>query len=221
MNTNAQPLQATDHARAKLVREAIQRVPLPATDGLLSYEATTTPLAHQIRAKLVREAIQRCVPLPAPADPLSYEATAMPVAHLIRREMQPLLRAYFDELKPDVGVSTFDLDWIENQLKTVERTGFHRAVVLLRGDELVGFASFLIMKHPQFSFTFATSSTLYIKPEHRRGWAGLKLVAALEREAKAAGATVMFWSVKTSTPAEALFRRRGYKASDITFAKEL
>ena len=89
------------------------------------------------------------------------------------------------------------------------------------GESLVGYASAAISPHPHYDMLVAQHDTLYLAPAYRLGSLGLRLMAALEREATNRGAERMMWHAKPGSTFARMVERMGYQPEETIYHKEL
>lgn len=89
------------------------------------------------------------------------------------------------------------------------------------GEQLIGYASAFVCRHPHYPMVIAQHDTLYLHPEHRKGTAGVRLMKALEEEAKERGAERMLWHAKGGSTFEHILQGRGCHTEESVYCKEL
>jgi len=94
-------------------------------------------------------------------------------------------------------------------------------IVALDGEEPIGYCTMVVsptMHNPEL--VMAASDALFVVPE-RRGIVPMRLMQAVEREAKARGACMVCWHARAGTGLAGMLARRGYVETDIVMAKEI
>lgn len=105
---------------------------------------------------------------------------------------------------------------------TCEKAGTWFAFAAMLGDELIGYSSSWVTRHPfNPEIIFASTEALYVKPEHRKGLTSGRLILATEREAKARGANKICWNTSASTSFASVLKRHGYEELDVVVMKGL
>jgi GNAT superfamily N-acetyltransferase len=114
-----------------------------------------------------------------------------------------------------------DPNW--DQYMTLAAAGMlHITSARTEDGELVGYAVSLMTPHLRYKdVKWAEGDVFYLKPEHRKGSAGRRLLQAAEDAMTALGATMMIQKVKLHKDVGAVFERMGYKAIERVFVKEL
>lgn len=144
--------------------------------------------------------------------------------------LDDMLALHWEEIEDHREVSPIDPDW--SRYKALERAGQLKIGALFVGAKMVGYNIFFVYAplHSR-STTWAISDVLWLDPDHRRGWAGVKLLKAAERGLRDMGAKVILYSVKDDPPdlaskrqrgtASRLLQRLGYSSFDRSWSKAL
>lgn len=107
----------------------------------------------------------------------------------------------FPDLKGDP-----DLDLYERS----EFFGSFKAVGVMEGRRLLGFATYFITPEPHFrGQIIAMSDCLWVEPARRKTGLGLILIQGAERFAKEDGCTGFLWGCRAGTRAERVFQAIG------------
>ena len=124
-------------------------------------------------------------------------AGLMPLAALHRAELATA--AHWERLAPN---------WDAYHL--LEQSGALLGLVAYLGDEIVGYSVSFVGPHLHFSgMRYAQNDALFVKPEHRHGKLGLRLMRETELLARARGARMMMWHAKPETTLEKILPRLG------------
>lgn len=106
-------------------------------------------------------------------------------------------------------------------LQAMEQGRLHTYTVRFDGD-LVGYALYLVDYHPHYaSLKLAVPDVIYLRPDHRKGMAGKRLIQLSEAGLKAAGVDVVQGHTKQKRDLSVLFKRLGYEHSDTIMIKRL
>lgn len=99
----------------------------------------------------------------------------------------------------------------------------HALIVLgaFDGDTLVGYATAMLFRHPHYEMTLCQHDLLYLMPAYRQGSAGLRLMQAVEEEARERGAFRIAWHAKPGSTFDHLLQRKGYSTEETIYQKEL
>lgn len=89
-------------------------------------------------------------------------------------------------------------------------------------DELlVGYVVAFIYDHIHYGIPCVQHDVLFVHKDYRKGSLGLKLVAAIENEAKARGAYLVAWHAKPQSAFEMLLVHRKYSQQDSVYTRRL
>jgi GNAT superfamily N-acetyltransferase len=143
--------------------------------------------------------------------------------------LDDMLALHWEEIEDHRDVSPMDVDW--PRYKALERAGQLKIGALLLGGRMVGYNVFFLHAplHSR-STLWAVNDVLWLDPEHRRGWAGVKLLKAAEQGLRKMGAKVILYSAKEAVDlagkrqrdtAGRLLARLGYSSFDRAWSKAL
>lgn len=134
--------------------------------------------------------------------------------------LMPLLQAHRDELA--TAKHLMEVAPHLDAYRALEQSGALLALVAYREVEIVGYSINFIGPHMHYSgLRYVQNDALYVKPQHRGGWLGLRLMRETERLAKEQGARLMMWHAKPGTTLEKMMRRLDYGIQDIVYSKEI
>lgn len=138
----------------------------------------------------------------------------------VRGQIDPLLRAHYEEIALHRDQIPLDPDW--DRYRMLERDG-KLIVIAARNDErdLVGYAVFFVQPHMHYQQTlYAINDVLYVYPQYR-GRAGLKIVRFAEEIFTAMGVDRLLWHIKVEHDFRPLMHRLGYADEDVIVGKML
>lgn len=125
-------------------------------------------------------------------------------------------------------IRTSSLSGLREQLPRLADTDDSRCMrVAVIGDEVVGLITAWLSPPPDGGLTYYAGPVVHIgdvvvTASFRRQGLGDRLMAEVERWAVARGAATITLSMHAGNePAETLYRRRGYRATDTTMRKDL
>lgn len=97
-----------------------------------------------------------------------------------------------------------------------------RLYTVRHGAELVGYALFIVRQNPHYKTSLtAVQDVIYLKPAHRRGLTGVRLIRLAEERLRAEGVQVVYHHAKRSNQFGDLLGRLGYELVDQLYAKRL
>jgi hypothetical protein len=113
------------------------------------------------------------------------------------------------------------IDW--GHMMAQERLGTYRVISARIGGELAGYNSFFINRHTRARDTlFAINDALYLAPQYRQGWNGVRFLRESDRLLKEAGVAKVQYGIKTHMPAGGhILARLGYEHIEDVYAKIL
>ena len=116
-------------------------------------------------------------------------------AHDLLKELSPLLIAHWEEigtLKDKIPLSPD----FERYLK-LQDAGLLLCVSARKEKELIGYSMMFISPSLHYSKNvFAVNDVVYIKPEHRKGFLGIKLMKFVEQELRMIGVSKVYYHIK-------------------------
>jgi Acetyltransferase (GNAT) family len=134
-------------------------------------------------------------------------------------ELLPLFSMLWDDVAVDKDKFVAECD--QQKYFELEKIGMLHLVTARSEGELVGF--FLVFLTPNAHYKnaglMAFTDMYYLKPEHRKGNAGLKLFSFMERTLKDKGVVKAYTSHKLHRDRSAMFEFLGWKATDVVYSK--
>lgn len=131
-------------------------------------------------------------------------------------EAFPLLINHWKEVASDTERLRFnpDIDTYlfldDNQKLTV--------ITAREGRELVGYIVLIVQTHLHYKDVLTVVEDVhYLRPEHRKGWAGYKLLKAAMEYSRNISADIVIFRSKTIKGQDALFKRLGCFPQDHSF----
>lgn len=119
-----------------------------------------------------------------------------------------------------------DPDW--KRYAQFEEYGWLGIVGIRADDVLVGYLTLLIGPHLHHRTTkWATVDVMYLRPDHRQGWAGVRAIKFAERGLRRLGVKVFWFSVKDhfknerGRSVEDVLKFLGFNYVEATYAKVL
>lgn len=143
-----------------------------------------------------------------------------------QQALLPLLQMHAGELATHPALMRLAPNW--DAYHALENTRALLALIAYAGDELtgdneiIGYSINFIGRHLHYSgLHYAENDVLFVKPEHRGGKLGVRLMRETERLAKARGARMMLWHAKQGSALTKLLPRMDYAVQDIIYSKEI
>lgn len=111
--------------------------------------------------------------------------------------LDDLIHLNWEEIEIEHERVPLDVNWPE--YRKMEKAGVLRPFFMRQGDRLIGYSVFFVTCPLHHGLTkWAINDLIYLAPEHRRGWAGVRLIREPERALRDLGVQVISYQVKTS-----------------------
>lgn len=132
-------------------------------------------------------------------------------------ELKPLVRRHYEEVALHKTIP-LDPDWSRYTL--LAKADALLVVGARDQGQLVGYSVFYISSMMHYKSTnSASSDVIYLAPEHRTGFAGIKLIKASEDALRNKGITKVFWHVKVIKDFRKILYRIGYQDEDLVLSR--
>lgn len=149
---------------------------------------------------------------------LAVEQT--PLAWLIEDGLETMMHEHWKECSIDHDEVPFNPDW--ELALTMERQGTLHAFGLFDDKVFAGYAVFEVAPHLLFKSTkYAWNTGIYVKPENRKGVAGLKLFAESEKMLAAMGVRKITYLAPHKSSLNKVLAAGGYVPSETYYTKLL
>lgn len=134
-------------------------------------------------------------------------------------KLKELVWTQWDEVDHRRKTSILDVDF--SRYLQLDAAGIHYAVVAFDGNELIGYNSMLIAESPHNREMTATTDTIFIKKEYRKGGLGTQMIKIAEEEAKKRGATNIMVTFKNSDSHPEIVKELGFFSYETIYAKHI
>lgn len=136
----------------------------------------------------------------------------------IKEEMQPLLQQHWKEIA--LYRDKIPLDINHQGYLDANESGILRIYTARKDGELVGYFVLQLFQHMHYwSTSFAMCDVIYVKPEHRPGGTGPKLIKYCEGKMKDLGVQLMTINTKAHAPFDRLLESMDYQLADLFYSK--
>lgn len=135
------------------------------------------------------------------------------------REIGPLIQQHWQEIAqyPDIALSP-DFD----QYHFLDSCGQLRIFTARVDGELIGYAIYLLAPALHYSKSLqAKQDVLFLLPEHRKSFTGMRLIAYADESLRKDGVQVVYHHVKAAHNFGPLLERMGYELSDLIYSRRL
>ena len=148
---------------------------------------------------------------------LTYSVESWPD---VSNEIIPLWQAHNAEVAALDDRALLDPDF--DRYMRLHLSGGLHVIAAREAGEVVGYLFAVVETHLHRKSTLcAFFDAYYVKPEHRRGWAGINLFKAAERTLKARGVRKMHTGTKLWKDVGLLFERLGWMETERLFTKTI
>ena len=135
-------------------------------------------------------------------------------------EMRPLIERHFAEIEPHLTRFTLSRDF--GKYLSLEQSGMLAMVTARDSGALIGYGVFMVMPHPRFQdCLFAMNDALYLVPEQRRGWTGIRLISFAEQWLQHIGVVRLMITVTARYDFSRILKRNGFEETERNFEKQL
>lgn len=139
---------------------------------------------------------------------------------VLKTEIKPLIKLHWQEIALDKESIPLDPDWDEYD-RLASKDQLH-LLTARNGSELIGYYVGIVRPHLHYKSTLmAFNDVMYIKPEHRQGMVGIRLLKEIEKTLKDRGVKKMFMNTKEHHNFGVILERLGYKKSESIFIKSI
>jgi GNAT superfamily N-acetyltransferase len=136
----------------------------------------------------------------------------------VRAELPDLISLHYEEIALNKDAIKLNPDW--DAYAEGEAQGAIKCFTARDGGKLVGY--FVVCLHRSLHYKdhlYATNDIIFLHPDHRKGFAGPRLIKFAEQCLKDDGVSLLFINSKTHKPFDALLRRMGYSHIENVFSK--
>jgi GNAT superfamily N-acetyltransferase len=149
---------------------------------------------------------------------MAGETIVRPVRPQDREAWEPLWQGYLTFYKSTLAPDVTDATW-RRFFDPLERLG---AFVAERDGRLIGLAHYLLHRSTWAPVCYCYLEDLFVEPQARGGGAGRALIAAVERAARDAGASRLYWTThETNHTAQALYNKVAERPGFVQYRKKL
>lgn len=134
-----------------------------------------------------------------------------------KADVEPLLSRYYDETIVDIGLQ-FDADFAV--YIDANQRGRMICVSAREDGKVIGISCFFLTPYLYSrGYMMAIQDLLYIVPEHRKGWVGIRLIKESEKVLKSRGVGIIDLACRPHMDNTVLYERLGYKYAEKRFSK--
>ena len=135
------------------------------------------------------------------------------------RELRPLFARLWDDVAVDKDKFTAECD--EEKYAALDAQKILHLIVARSGEKLAGFFLCFVWQNAHYlgAGDMAFTDMYYLLPEYRKGNVGIRLFTFMEETLKERGVVKFYTSHKIHRDRSAMFKLRGFKATDIVYSK--
>jgi GNAT superfamily N-acetyltransferase len=135
------------------------------------------------------------------------------------KKLKQLVWDQWEEVDHRRKTSILDVDF--SKYLELDALGVHYAVLAFDCNELIGYNSMLITESPHNRKIIATTDTIFIKKEYRKGGLGTQMIKIAEEEAKKRGASDIMVTFKNSDNHPEIVKELGFFSYETIYAKHI
>jgi hypothetical protein len=138
----------------------------------------------------------------------------------VRGEIEPLLNSHWEEVESNKDIIKLNPDWEVYTL--LENEGKLKIFTARDVGELIGYFVVVVGINPHHKdHLFAANDIIYLSPEHRKGFTGVKLISFSEKCLKADGVSVLTINTKIHKPFDKLMDFLKFRKIERVYSKYL
>lgn len=104
---------------------------------------------------------------------------------------------------------------------TLESSGVFHPYAAFKDGIVIGFMALFTAKIPHYGYAMAVTESLFVAAQHRRTGAGIRLIRAAERHAKAVGCPAILITAPNNGKLSLVLPKMRYNATNTVFMKRL
>lgn len=137
---------------------------------------------------------------------------------LLADGLDELIWAHWEETETDRDAIPLAVDW--DYYRGIERARGYIIVSARQDGRLVGYNAFFLNKHAKYRFTtIAVNDVMYLAPDARRGWAGVRLIREAQGILQEGGARRIIYAINENPRLAALLAALGYGKRGEVFSR--
>jgi GNAT superfamily N-acetyltransferase len=136
----------------------------------------------------------------------------------VRNDIEVLLEKHWEEIALNKSKIKLNPDW-DTYLSLYEagQLGIYTA---RKDKKLVGYFIVVAAPNPHYKdHIFAVNDIIYLDPEYRKGFVGVKLIKYAEKNLKELGVSVLAINTKVHKPFDSLMERLGFSLIERVYSK--
>lgn len=148
---------------------------------------------------------------------IKYQQEFLETTH---KEAKPLLNSHWDEIALNKDKIKLNPDW--EAYESLEAQGKLKIFTARDDGRLVGYFVVIVGVNIHYKdHLFAANDIIYLSPEHRKGFTGIKLIKFAEKCLKADGVSVLTINTKVHKPFDKLMDFLKFRKIERVYSKYL
>lgn len=136
----------------------------------------------------------------------------------IKDEISNLIQDHWEEIALNKEKIKLNPDWSAySALYEAGKLGIYTA---RKNEKLIGYFVVIANSNPHYKdHLFAVNDIIYLAPEHRKGFVGVKLIKYAEKDLKKFGVSVFTINTKVHKPFDSVLERLGFNLIERVYSK--
>jgi GNAT superfamily N-acetyltransferase len=133
-------------------------------------------------------------------------------------EVEALLEKHWEEIALNKEKIKLNPDW--DAYASLDQAGQLGIYTARKDTKLVGYFIVVAAPNPHYKdHIFAVNDVIYLDPDYRKGFVGIKLIKFAEKDLKSLGVSVLAINTKVHRPFDSLMERLGFKLIERVYSK--
>jgi len=148
---------------------------------------------------------------------ISYQQELL---HQVESDIKPLLEKHWEEIALNKDRIKLNPDW--EAYDKLEREGKLSIFTARDAGTLVGYFVVISATHIHYKdHVFASNDIIYLSPEYRKGFVGIRLIKFAEKCLREDGVSVFLINMKEHRPFSKVVERLGFNLTETIYSKFL
>ena len=136
----------------------------------------------------------------------------------IKDEISNLLQGHWEEIALNKEKIKLNPDW--DAYSALYESGKLGIYTARKNNKLIGYFVVIANSNPHYKdHLFAVNDIIYLVPEHRKGFVGIKLIKYAEKDLKNFGVSVFTINTKVHKPFDSVLERLGFNLIERVYSK--
>lgn len=140
--------------------------------------------------------------------------------YTVEDDAKPLLEKHWEEIAVNKDKIKLNPDW--DAYRELEAQGKLKIFTAREGENLVGYFVVVVTTNLHYKdHLFATNDIIYLAPEYRKGFVGIRLIRFAEKCLKEDKVSVLVVNTKVHKPFDPVLERLGFNLTERVYSKYL